>query len=66
MTRRPETAGWWRQQVHEPARTVFEQEPDRETGLLDSQGRRILRARQPIGFRLGPDHGPWYVIEKQE
>lgn len=31
---------------------VFVTEPDRWTGLYDANGKRILRDKEPIGFRI--------------
>jgi hypothetical protein len=35
-----------------PSYTVYEPEGDRDTGLLDASGNKIMVRRQPIGFDL--------------
>jgi hypothetical protein len=40
----------WR--IFTPSLQVYEPEEDEETGLLDAEGRKLYRKRQPMGFDL--------------
>ena len=49
LEKMPVTAGWWPDARDSLSKEVFEKEPE-FTGILNSDGRRIMRVTSPIGF----------------